>query len=160
MLRQFNSRHGDPGLTPEAGRRIGCCKEKVPNRVPRSKAHLRGFGCFSRKDKVGIGNSDSRERMTIMPLINVSVINACSVLADSDVQPVVDALQKQVDNDFGPAWGVAAKLNFVPQGGSPPAGSWWLLILDDSDQAGALGYHDLTSEGFPLGRSFAATTIN
>ncbi len=58
-----------------------------------------------------------------MSLINVSVINASSVLADSDVQPVVDALQKQVDNDFGPAWGVGAKLNFVPQGGSPPAGS-------------------------------------
>jgi len=94
-----------------------------------------------------------------MSLINVSVINASSVLADSDVQPVVDALQKQVDNDFGPAWGVGAKLNFVPQGGSPPAGSWWLLILDDSDQAGALGYHDLTSEGLPLGKVFAATDL-
>jgi hypothetical protein len=94
-----------------------------------------------------------------MSLINVSVINACSVLTDSDIQPVVDALQKQVDNDFGPAWGVDAKLSFVPQGGSPPAGSWWLLILDDSDQAGALGYHDLTSEGLPLGKVFAGTDL-
>jgi len=94
-----------------------------------------------------------------MSLINVSIVNASSVLTDSDVQPVVDALQKQVDNDFGPAWGVAAKLNFVPQGSSPPAGSWWLLILDDSDQAGALGYHDLTSEGLPLGKVFAATDL-
>lgn len=94
-----------------------------------------------------------------MSVINISVINGSSVLTDSDVQPVVDALQKQVDNDFGPAWGVDAKLSFVPQGGSPPAGSWWLLILDDSDQADALGYHDLTSEGLPLGKVFAATDL-
>ncbi len=51
-----------------------------------------------------------------MSLINVSIMNASSVLADSDIQPVVDALQKQVDNDFGPAWGVDARLKFVPQG--------------------------------------------
>jgi len=94
-----------------------------------------------------------------MSLINVSIINASSVLTDSDIQPVVDALQKQADNDFGPAWGVGAKLNFVPEGDSPPAGSWWLLILDDSDQAGALGYHDLTTEGLPLGKVFAATDL-
>lgn len=81
-----------------------------------------------------------------MALINISVMNASTVLQDSDVQPVVDALQKQVDNDFGPAWGVEASLNFVPQGSSPAAGSWQLVILDDSDQAGALGYHDLTSD--------------
>lgn len=94
-----------------------------------------------------------------MALINISVMNASTVLQDSDVQPVVDALQKQVDNDFGPAWGVEASLNFVPQGGSPAAGSWQLVILDDSDQAGALGYHDLTSEGLPLGKVFAASDL-
>lgn len=94
-----------------------------------------------------------------MALINISVMNASTVLQDSDVQPVVDALQKQVDNDFGPAWGVEASLNFVPQGSSPAAGSWQLVILDDSDQAGALGYHDLTSEGLPLGKVFAASDL-
>ncbi|PYT96210.1 MAG: hypothetical protein DMG38_24650 [Acidobacteria bacterium] len=94
-----------------------------------------------------------------MSVLNISVIKASTVLTDNDVHPVVDALQKQVDNDFGPAWGVDAKLNFVPQGGAPPAGSWWLLMLDDSDQAGALGYHDLTSKGLPLGKVFAATDL-
>ena len=28
-----------------------------------------------------------------------------------------------------------------------PAGSWWVVFLDNSDQAGALAYHDLTNEG-------------
>src|SRR5579863_9555729 len=94
-----------------------------------------------------------------MSVINISVVNASSVLSDIAIQPAVDALQKQVDNDFGPAWGVTVKLNFVPQGNPPPAGSWLLVILDDSDQAGALGYHDLTSDGLPLGKVFAATDV-
>ena len=30
-----------------------------------------------------------------MALINISIINASTILQDSDIQPVVDALQKQ-----------------------------------------------------------------
>jgi hypothetical protein len=45
----------------------------------------------------------------------------------------------------------------VPVGGSPAAASWWLTVFDNSDQAGALGYHDLTPDGLPLGKIFAAT---
>ena len=59
--------------------------------------------------------------------------------------------------DFAPAWGRDAALAFIPSGSQPASGSWWLVILDNSDQAGALGYHDLTSEGLPLGKVFAAT---
>lgn len=91
--------------------------------------------------------------------IQISIINASTVVADSDVKPVVDALQQQVTNDFYPAWGVDAQLTFVPTGSTPPAGSWWLSILDDSDQAGALGYHDLTPDGLPLGKVFAGTDL-
>jgi hypothetical protein len=92
-------------------------------------------------------------------LINISIINASTVLSDAEIRPVVDALQKQVSNDFRPAWGIDAKLNFVPGTATPPPGAWWLAILDDSDQAGALGYHDLTSEGLPLGKVFAGTDL-
>jgi hypothetical protein len=91
--------------------------------------------------------------------IQISVINASTVVADNDVQTVVDALQKQVTNDFLPAWGVGAQLTFVPTGTAPPAGTWWLSILDDSDQAGALGYHDITPDGLPLGKVFAGTDL-
>lgn len=31
------------------------------------------------------------------------------------------------------------------------------MLLDDTDQAGALGYHDITSEGLPLGKVFVKT---
>jgi len=50
-------------------------------------------------------------------------------------------------------------VKFVPQGDSPAAGSWWLVSLDDSDQASALGYHDMTSEGLPLGKVFGTTNL-
>jgi len=91
--------------------------------------------------------------------IQISVINASTVVSDAEVQPVVDALQQQVTHDFGPLWGVDAALTFVPGNSTPPSNTWWLSILDDSDQAGALGYHDLTPEGLPLGKVFAGTDL-
>jgi hypothetical protein len=93
------------------------------------------------------------------PTIQISVINESTVLADADVVPVVAALQEQVSNDFLPVWGVDAELSIVPKSSQPPAGSWWLVLLDDSDQANALGYHDLTSEGLPIGKVFAASDL-
>lgn len=91
--------------------------------------------------------------------IQISVINESTVVTDAEVIPVVAALQKQIKNDFRPVWGVDADLTVIPQGSQPANGSWWLVILDDSDQAGALGYHDLTSDGLPLGKIFAASDL-
>jgi len=91
--------------------------------------------------------------------IQISVINQCTVLTDDEVSTVVGALQKQVTNDFRPAWGVDAELQFVPSTGQPAAGTWWLSILDNSDQANALGYHDLTPDGLPIGKVFAGTDL-
>jgi len=91
--------------------------------------------------------------------IQISVINASTVLNDGEIRTVVNALQQQVTNDFRPAWGTDAELTFIPTGATPPNGTWWLVILDDSDQAGALGYHDLTPDGMPLGKVFAATDL-
>ena len=93
------------------------------------------------------------------PTIQISVINESTVLADTDVVPVVAALQKQVSNDFIPVWGTDAELNIVAKGTQPPSGSWWLVLLDDTDQANALGYHDLTTEGLPIGKVFAASDL-
>ena len=48
--------------------------------------------------------------------IQISVINESTVLTDSEIIPVVAALQKQVTNDFRPAWGADAELAIVPRG--------------------------------------------
>lgn len=94
-----------------------------------------------------------------MANVTISILNVSSVLTDDEVRAAIPALQTQVQRDFAPAWGVDADLAFVTGDMEPAAGSWWLVILDNSDQAGALGYHDLTKEGLPLGKVFAATDI-
>jgi hypothetical protein len=92
-----------------------------------------------------------------MAPIQVAVVNASTVLSDNDVQTALPALQTQVHRDFAPAWGIDADLTFVPKGAQPLPTAWQLVILDNSDQAGALGYHDVTAQGLPLGKVFAGT---
>lgn len=89
----------------------------------------------------------------------MSVINASSALSDAAVRAAIPALQTQVTRDVSPVWGTDASLVFVPAGMPPVAGSWWLVVLDNSDSAGALGYHDLTDEGLPLGKAFAGADL-
>ena len=92
-----------------------------------------------------------------MATIRISIINESNLVTSAEVQTAAAALQRQVSEHFAPAWGVDAALTFVATGAKPPSGSWWLVILDDSDQAGALGYHDLTDEAMPLGKVFVKT---
>jgi hypothetical protein len=92
-----------------------------------------------------------------MANIKISFINSSTVRQDSDVKSLTSVLQDQVRNDFAPVWGVDADLVFVPKGATVDPSSWWLVVLDNADQAGALGYHDLTDAGLPLGKVFAAT---
>ncbi len=87
----------------------------------------------------------------------IAVVNESVTISDADVQIALPALQAQITDDFGPLWHTGATLSFVAGGARPPAGAWQLAILDDSDQAGALGYHDLTPDGLPLAKAFAAT---
>jgi len=91
--------------------------------------------------------------------IQIAIINESTVVNDDDFKKVVPALQKQVSNHFCPVWGIDAVLTIVPKGTTPPKGYWWLVILDNTDQAGALGYHDVTNEGLPAGKVFAGTDI-
>ncbi|MBI3801431.1 MAG: hypothetical protein HY268_31215 [Deltaproteobacteria bacterium] len=92
-----------------------------------------------------------------MANIKVAVWNRSTVLCDAVVSAVVPTLQAQVRRDFAPIWGVDADLTFVPKAQRPTTGLWWLVVTDNSDVAGALGYHELTPEGLPLGLVFAAT---
>jgi len=86
------------------------------------------------------------------PTIQISVINESTVLADADVTPTVAALQKQVTNDFRPVWGHGRRTHHRSQRLATASGSWWLVLLDDSDQANALGYHDLPRMVYPWAR--------
>lgn len=91
-------------------------------------------------------------------MITVAILNQSTVLADEQVAAITSALQTQVSRDFAPVWGIDAQLTFVPKGQSAPAGAWPLAVLDDSDQAGALGYHE-TQGDLPYGLAFARSDV-
>jgi hypothetical protein len=92
-----------------------------------------------------------------MAFIKISVLNESTVVSDKEIEDAMPAFQTQVSRDFAKVWGVDADLKFIPKGSNADPGSWWIGVFDDSDQAGALGYHDLTPEGLPLGKVFAGT---
>ncbi len=94
-----------------------------------------------------------------MTISNIALTNESTVLTDDQVAATVPDLQTQVVRDFAPAWGFDAKIVFVPKTQTLPDGFWQLVVLDDSDQAGALGYHDLTPAGLPMGKVFARTDL-
>lgn len=90
---------------------------------------------------------------------DVAVLNRSTVMTDDEVQKITAALQRQVTEHYAPLWGVDARLTFLPK--SKTTGwerKWNLVVLDTSDEANALGYHDLTPDDLPLGKAFAKTT--
>lgn len=91
--------------------------------------------------------------------IRVSIVNESTLFKDADLHALCNALQVQVTRDFYPAWGVNASIYYTPSGKRPTADHWIIAILDDADQAGALGYHDTTSTGLPLGKIFVRTIL-
>ena len=91
----------------------------------------------------------------------IVVKNLSAVVKDADLQMALPAFQTQVSRDFcGSGWGIDATLEFLPKNSKVPAGAWLLGVFNDADQAGALGYHDLTRAGLPVGKVFARTTID
>ncbi|HEY2123781.1 MAG TPA: hypothetical protein VGH07_09325 [Chthoniobacterales bacterium] len=85
-------------------------------------------------------------------------MNEATVISDADVQKMLRIFDKQWNEDLAPIWGVdAANFTFVTKGRMPAGNSWWLVFLDNCDQAGALAYHDLTNEGMPISKVFVKT---
>ena len=56
------------------------------------------------------------------------------------------------DAETGGATVLIRSDDFVP-------GAWAMVFLDDADQPGALAYHDLTPDGWPLSKVFVKTTL-
>ncbi len=84
----------------------------------------------------------------------IAVCNRSTLYPDAKLPALVRALQAQVSGEFAAAWGVNAGLVAIGRDEEPPPGAWQLILLDDPDQAGVLGYHELTADGQPLGKVF------
>jgi hypothetical protein len=99
--------------------------------------------------------------MEEMRMPQLAVINESTAIADADVQNMIPAFTQQWNKDLQPVWGVdTAAFTFVPKGQAPATGTWWVVFLDDSDQAGALAYHDLTNEGLPISKVFVKSILS
>jgi hypothetical protein len=87
----------------------------------------------------------------------IACFNKADTALGVDFDALITALQAYVDDHVAPVWSTPAKLvkstDFLP-------GAWALVFLDDADQPGALAYHDLTPDGWPLSKVFVRTTIN
>src|SRR5690242_3881635 len=93
-------------------------------------------------------------------MLQIAVINESTSISDADVQKMVPAFTHQWNKDLQPIWGVEeAVFHFFSKTQAPDAGAWWIVFLDNSDQAGALAYHDLTNEGLPLSKVFVKTIL-
>lgn len=89
----------------------------------------------------------------------IAFMNRSTVLTDAQVQAAIAPLQTQISRDFCPYWHTDADLHFVGVNQQADPNMWWVGVFDDSDTAGALGYHDLTPQGLPLGKIFAKTDL-
>lgn len=91
-------------------------------------------------------------------MLTIAVINESSVTTQSELDSYLPAFDQQWNKDLAKVWNIErASFAQVPKGDTPPKGSWWVVFLDDSDQANALAYHDLTNEGLPISKVFVKT---
>ncbi|HKW15430.1 MAG TPA: hypothetical protein VJS69_13160 [Candidatus Krumholzibacteria bacterium] len=86
----------------------------------------------------------------------IACFNKATIDPGVNFDALIAALQRYVDTHVAPVWGTPARLvktkGFVKN-------AWAMVLLDDADQPGALAYHDLTPDGFPLSKVFVRTTL-
>jgi len=94
-------------------------------------------------------------------MLHIAVINESNTTTDDAVRAMVPAFGTQWNKDLDPVWGVGqASLHFVAKHSKPSAGAWWVVFLDNTDQADALAYHDLTNEGLPISKVFVESILD
>ncbi len=79
----------------------------------------------------------------------IAIVADVPELTRAVLDPVVAALQTQVDRDFGPCWQVAAQLIGVAPGEPIPAGAWTVTITRHAGSDQQSGFH-LDHDGLPF----------
>src|SRR4051794_28325015 len=104
-------------------------------------------------------NSPSRKEPRMIRR-QIAVLNRSTVATDAEVERVMKAVEKQANYHYSESWGMGAVMTFLPKDVTTGwQGKWNIVVSDTSDEANALGYHDLTPDGLPLGKVFWKTTL-
>jgi hypothetical protein len=92
--------------------------------------------------------------------MKIAVVNQSTKINDADGETMTGAVNQQVLTDFAPRWPIeATTVTFYGGAGGAPPDSWTIVVLDDADQADALGYHATDPNGNPYGRVFATPVL-
>lgn len=89
----------------------------------------------------------------------IAIYSVTGLLPVHLIQAWIPAAQLAIDRDFAPHWS-GATLRYVAPGTPIQLDEWQMVFLDHTDQAGALGLHDLTEGGKPLMKIFFADVIS
>src|ERR1041385_5456962 len=88
--------------------------------------------------------------------VSIACINKAQTNLGVPLNKLTATLQKCFDQHFLPIWGYPVTLYNTDV--AKPS-DWQFIYFDDADQAGALGYHDLTKDGQPISKIFVKTTL-
>ena len=93
-----------------------------------------------------------------MTIPTIAIYSVTGLLPVHFIQEWIPSAQIAIDRDFAPWWS-GAILRYAAPGTVIEPDEWQLVFLDHTDQAGALGLHDLTDSGLPLMKIFFADVI-
>lgn len=90
----------------------------------------------------------------------IVVENRSTLISHKQAGQMVLGVRRQLAHDYSEAWGSRVMgFELVSALGDAP-NAWPIVILDDADQADALGYHAVTPDGRPYGRVFVRDTLD
>ena len=86
--------------------------------------------------------------MASLQHVDVALVSQVEELPTEELAPVAAALEKQVQRDLGPLWGIEASVAAFRTVTDVPLGHWPITIVDKVDLSGAAGLH-LDKDGVP-----------
>lgn len=81
----------------------------------------------------------------------VWILNRSTLASDQLVRRGAVAIAAQVRRDFGPAWGVFAQVKFAARGQTIGPREAVVIVVDNSSEDDAVGWHTLSKRGRPCG---------
>lgn len=87
----------------------------------------------------------------------IACLNRATVDLGVNFDALIAAMQVYVTRYVAPIWGTPATL---VKASTYRQGAWAIVFVDDADVDGALAYHDLTPQGYPLAKVFVKTTLD
>jgi len=73
----------------------------------------------------------------------IDVVNQSSVITDTEVSSIMQAIKTQCDNEGAANWGGTINYNLIQDRNARPREGFWYMLLTDNNDAGSgvLGYH-------------------